>query len=158
MWTSDPDFYGRVIHPDDHDWVVAELERCTRDEVEVDLEYRLIASDGSVLQVWDKENIVRDSRGKVLFSQGVLIDVTELRSTKAALQMSEYQLRTVVDSAPVVLFALDADGVFTLSEGRGLAALGLEPGEVVGRTVREVYGRLPAVEDEPPGARWPARR
>ena len=150
VWTSDPDFYGRVIHPDDHDWVVAELERCTRDEVEVDLEYRLIASDGSVLQVWDKENIVRDSRGKVLFSQGVLIDVTELRSTKAALQMSEYQLRTVVDSAPVVLFALDADGVFTLSEGRGLAALGLEPGEVVGRSVRDVYGKLPAVERRPP--------
>jgi putative nucleotidyltransferase with HDIG domain/PAS domain S-box-containing protein len=45
----------------------------------------------------------------------------------------------VVDQAPVVLWALDNEGLFTLSEGRGLEALGLEPGEVVGRSVFDVY-------------------
>jgi diguanylate cyclase (GGDEF)-like protein/PAS domain S-box-containing protein len=45
----------------------------------------------------------------------------------------------------VVLFALDRDGVFTLSEGRGLAALGLKPGEVVGRALFEVYRDTPEI-------------
>lgn len=56
-------------------------------------------------------------------------------------------LRAVVDSAPVVVFALDAEGVFTLSEGRGLDALGLRPGEVVGRSLFDLYKDEPAILD-----------
>ncbi len=48
-------------------------------------------------------------------------------------------LRAVLDHAPVVLFAVDREGVITLSEGRGLEALGLRPGEVVGRPLWELY-------------------
>ncbi|GBE21921.1 MAG TPA: EAL domain-containing protein [Actinobacteria bacterium] len=44
-----------------------------------------------------------------------------------------------LDRAPLVVWAIDADGVFTLSEGGALAALGIEPGEVVGRSVFELY-------------------
>ncbi|HUK62071.1 MAG TPA: ATP-binding protein, partial [Dongiaceae bacterium] len=36
-------------------------------------------------------------------------------------------------------------GRFTLSEGRGLASLGLEPGQVVGQSAFEMYADLPAV-------------
>lgn len=46
---------------------------------------------------------------------------------------------------PFIVFALDAEGVFTASEGEGLSALGLEPGEVVGRSAFEVYRGEPAV-------------
>ncbi len=54
-------------------------------------------------------------------------------------------LRTVLDHVPVVLFAIGRDEVFTLSEGRGLAVLGLKPGEVVGRPVAEVYREVPEI-------------
>uniref|UniRef100_A0A832I3J7 histidine kinase n=1 Tax=Eiseniibacteriota bacterium TaxID=2212470 RepID=A0A832I3J7_UNCEI len=74
-------------------------------------------------------------------------DVTESRRVEEALRDAEERLRVVLANAPLVLFALDADGVFTLSEGRGLAALGLRPGEVVGRTVWDVYAELPQVLD-----------
>lgn len=43
----------------------------------------------------------------------------------------------VLDSAPFVLWALDKDGVFTLAEGRGLAALGAKPGDWIGRNALE---------------------
>jgi PAS domain S-box-containing protein len=58
---------------------------------------------------------------------------------EAALRESEQRWRTAVSGAPIVLFALDKDGIFTLSEGRGLVALGLQPGQVVGQSVFEVY-------------------
>ena len=54
-------------------------------------------------------------------------------------------LATVARNVPIVLFALDDDGVFTRSEGRGLAALGLEQGEVVGKSAFDVYADHPAV-------------
>jgi PAS domain S-box-containing protein len=37
------------------------------------------------------------------------------------------------------LFAFDHAGVFTLSQGKGLEAIGLRPGQVVGKSVFEVY-------------------
>ena len=54
-------------------------------------------------------------------------------------------LKAVVGCAPIVLFALDAEGVFTLSEGRGLDVLGLKPGEVVGKSVFNLYKDNPVI-------------
>ncbi|MBI2387722.1 MAG: PAS domain-containing sensor histidine kinase [Elusimicrobia bacterium] len=56
-------------------------------------------------------------------------------------------LMAVVRNAPIVLFAVDPDGYFTLSEGRGLDALGLEPGEVVGKSIFDVYKAHPLILD-----------
>ena len=72
-------------------------------------------------------------------------DVTEPRRVQEALREAEERLRTVVANAPVVLFAIDRHGVFTMSEGRGLAALGLQAGEIVGRSVFDVYSESPEV-------------
>ena len=61
---------------------------------------------------------------------------------------AEEQLRAVVGHAPIVLFALDRHGTFTLSAGRGLAALGRRPGETpVGHSIFEVYRDAPTVLD-----------
>ncbi len=62
-----------------------------------------------------------------------------LMRTEAALRESEARLRTVVANSPIIVFALDRDGVFTLSEGRGLEALGLKRGEVVGKSVFDLF-------------------
>lgn len=56
-------------------------------------------------------------------------------------------LMAVVRNAPIVLFAVDPDGIFTLSEGRALDALGLKPGEVVGKSIFELYESHPAILD-----------
>jgi PAS domain S-box-containing protein len=55
------------------------------------------------------------------------------------LQLSEERLRSVVTGAPVLLFALDQNGVFTLSEGDALSNVNLKPGEAVGQSVYELF-------------------
>lgn len=62
-----------------------------------------------------------------------------------ALRRSEERLRRVISDAPIVLWAVDADGVFTFSEGRGLVPLGLAPGEVVGRSLFDLYAPYPVI-------------
>ena len=74
-------------------------------------------------------------------------DVTESRRVEEALRNAEERLRSVVANAPVVLFAIDEHGVFTLSEGQGLAALGLRPGQVVGCSALELYAEHPQILD-----------
>jgi len=63
----------------------------------------------------------------------------ERRIAEAASREVDMRLQTVISSVPVVVFALDTRGVFTFSDGQGLSALGLAPGEVVGRSIFEVY-------------------
>src|SRR5205823_6926698 len=58
---------------------------------------------------------------------------------------ADKHLRTIVTRAPVVFFALDAEGVFILSEGRALEKLGLRPGQVVGQSVFHLYANYPNV-------------
>ena len=58
---------------------------------------------------------------------------------------SQQQLVSILEHAPIVLFALDEDGTFLLSKGRGLEALGLKPGQVVGHSVFDLYADQPDV-------------
>ncbi len=61
------------------------------------------------------------------------------KNVEVALAASEARFRTVVTSTPIIVFAIDCNGVFTLSEGQGLTILGLKPGEVVGKSLDEMY-------------------
>ena len=48
---------------------------------------------------------------------GISEDITEYKQAEEALRAAEQRLATVVSNLPVVVFALDPKGVFTLSEG-----------------------------------------
>lgn len=64
---------------------------------------------------------------------------------RALYESLEERLRTVVSNAPIVLYALDKEGRFTLSEGKGLEALQLKPGQAVGQSVFEIYRDVPEI-------------
>ncbi|HZE69349.1 MAG TPA: PAS domain S-box protein [Pyrinomonadaceae bacterium] len=92
--------------------------------------------------------VERDRSGKASGVRGVVRDITEQRLAEDALKETERRLRTVVSSASLILFAIDKDGVITLSEGEGLKVLNLKPGEVVGQSVFELYREMPDVLDD----------
>ncbi len=55
------------------------------------------------------------------------------------------RLRGVLTALPIVLWSYDARGVLTLSEGQGLQALGMKPGDFVGRSLLELYADFPDI-------------
>jgi PAS domain S-box-containing protein len=67
---------------------------------------------------------------------------------EGALREQGRLLQTAITGAPIVLFALDRNGTFTLAEGRGLEKLGQKPGELVGQSVFEVYPDLPNIREK----------
>ena len=71
----------------------------------------------------------------------------ELERVRAHKRLKETELRlgSVIDYAPVILFALDDHGRFTLSEGRGLELQGLEAGQLVGQSAFDFYRDEPDV-------------
>jgi PAS domain S-box-containing protein len=76
---------------------------------------------------------------------GGVRDVTERVQVEQALRETEQRLRAIVTQAPLVLFAFDREGMFTLSEGKSLARLGFQPGQAVGQSIFEVHADAPEV-------------
>src|SRR5437870_2792564 len=70
-------------------------------------------------------------------------DVTERRRQERALRENKERLRTVIAGAPLVLFALDRDGVFTMVEGRGLDAVGVRPALLLGHSAFTLFADFP---------------
>jgi PAS domain-containing protein len=84
-------------------------------------EFRKVRKDGRVL--WVRETakaMLMKNRPVVLI---VCEDITERKRAEEELNRTEQRLSTVIANAPIILFALDRSGVFTLSEGRGLDAM-----------------------------------
>ena len=52
-------------------------------------EFRMLAADGRVVWVWERDTVIRDADDNPVCTQGVLMDVTELKRTQNALQESE---------------------------------------------------------------------
>ena len=74
-------------------------------------------------------------------------ELEEHREAAEALRGREARYRSVVTNLPVALFTVDAGGVFTLSEGRGLEVLRLTPDEVVGRSIFDIYPHNPQIAE-----------
>ena len=92
-----------------------------------------------------EERVAERSQELQRSNDALKAEIAKRANSEEDLRRSNERLHTVVTNTPLILFALDADGMFTLSEGRGLAALGLTPGQVVGQSVYELYGEYPDV-------------
>jgi len=64
------------------------------------------------------------------------------------LRRSEERYRLVTSHSPVILFGIDSQGVFTLSEGLGLESMGAGAGEVVGKSVYQIYRNYPDILEQ----------
>jgi len=78
---------------------------------------------------------IKDPDGKIRRVAVTSRDITELHEAEKAHQRSEALLRTVVNHAPVVLFALDKDLNLILLEGQATKALGWRVNELLGINV-----------------------
>jgi len=75
----------------------------------------------------------------------VLDDITEQRQGEKAQHESDEKFRAIVTNTEAILFMMDKEGIVTLSEGKRLTSLGLEPGQSVGVQAYEVYKDVPAI-------------
>ncbi|MEJ1237521.1 PAS domain S-box protein [Chryseolinea sp. T2] len=88
-----------------------------------------------------------DDGGKVFGVLGTFRDITQQLEVELALKESEKLFKSVVQNASAIIYIIDQQGRFRLSEGLGLAALGLKAGEVIGKSVYEMYGDVPEITD-----------
>ncbi|CAG0932409.1 partial Sporulation kinase A, partial [Planctomycetaceae bacterium] len=75
-----------------------------------------------------------------------VVDVTEQQRVQSALNDAQDRLQKVIHSAPIFMWAVDAQGKFIFAQGAAMAALGLKSGDLDGISAFERFGHLPEIE------------
>ena len=88
---------------------------------------------------------VHDEAGAVARVIVAFLDITREVAAQVERNRVEAHLRFACDHAPIAIWTTDADGVITMSEGAGLAALGVKSGQLVGQKVLDLYGAHPTI-------------
>lgn len=118
--------YIDFVHPDDRAGRILQFRSILSGSNEP-TEYRFVKADGG--SVWVKtaaRPILRE--GRVVGIQGMLTDITSLKTMEAALRESEEQYRDLAENAPIGILTCDTEGSITYVNQRGLEILG-SPGE-----------------------------
>jgi len=80
---SSPTLYHGLVHPEDRSRVQAALAELLRPEAPaVTIEHRLLTSSGSAHWVENRCTPVRDSNGRLVEIEGILVDVTERKAAE----------------------------------------------------------------------------
>ncbi len=138
--------WRRLLHPDDVEPSERAIRGAIDDNSRYSVEFRFRAKDGDWRWILGRGKVVEfDPAGKSVRVAGSHTDITERKRAEIALLESEQKFRMVVENAQPIIFILDEKGVFQLSEGKGLAKLGLQPGEVVGESAFERYKEVPSI-------------
>jgi PAS domain S-box-containing protein len=135
-----------LAHPEDLAQVlvlVDELFKGTRESLEVAARVQL--AEGRYIWTRLTASVMEYRDGKPWLMLGVVADITEARLAEDRRMESTRLLEAAISSAPIVIWSIDDEGYFTLSEGSGLEAIGAKPGDVVGASLFELYAGYPAI-------------
>jgi PAS domain S-box-containing protein len=138
-WLDQSDIWIELLHPEDRETELAAMDVHNQTGEPWGREYRLIASDGSVVWVRDQAKLVRDPHSGLATWHGVMLDISERRELEDRLRLMNDDLEIRVERRTAEL----ADSV---------ELMGLEIGERL-RVERELvqererYQRL--IEDLP---------
>ncbi|MDB6114187.1 MAG: sensor histidine kinase response regulator [Lacunisphaera sp.] len=136
--------FVQITHPDDVARTIASNQQVASGGVDrVQFEKRYIRKDGSILEAAVSIGLIRDAGGAPKYLVGQISDISERRHAEAELLVRQKQLGTILASTPVILFAIDAQGRYTMCDGAALAALGRKPGDVVGQSAFDLYAARP---------------
>ena len=123
-WLADPAFFGKVLHPDDRERVLADFATMHATGDRFECEYRFVARDGHIVWVHDGAVVVRDDAGRPLYAQGFLVDISGRKAAEHALVESEQRFRDLVSGIEVIVWEADAELNFSFISKRAEDILG----------------------------------
>lgn len=102
-WIKESDLRFQQIHPEDRDLVMQAFLHSRNTGEAFRCDYRISTRTGDILWLHDEASVVRDEKGKMLFLQGVMLDITEKKSMEGELAEHRYWLEKKVEQRTAML-------------------------------------------------------
>jgi PAS domain S-box-containing protein len=102
---NETDLWIQRLHPHDHDRVIAAADLCRETGAPLNIEYRYLARDGSVVWVLDRATLVRrDGAGQPATFQGVMLPIAARKEAEAKASQAEARYRLLTEQGPVIAY------------------------------------------------------
>ncbi len=132
------------VHPEDLEFVTKSIAESAKSLQSWDYTFRITTSSNKLKWLRGSSRPELQPDGSIIWD-GVSTDITAQMQAEQELRITASNLDAILVSAPVLLFAVNRQGIFTFSKGKALASLGLKPNEVVGLSIYDLYADLPEV-------------
>ncbi len=109
---DDPNSFVESIHPDDKEWVMQRQMALIQNEVEFDVEYKIVRPSKEVRWIHARTLPVKNDAGEVIRYAGIAEDITDRKQADEALIESMLLLESFFDLALDLLCIADVDGNF----------------------------------------------
>ncbi len=125
--------WGDFTHPD----MIDEVDRKVREAADrgqpFEVEYRIIARDGSEKWVWERGRVVDYRDDGIAILEGFITDVTDRKLAEAALVRTEAFAQAIVESAVEAVITIDHDGA--------IETINQAASEMFGYPIEELRGK-----------------
>jgi PAS domain S-box-containing protein len=123
-FTSEIIGYADIIHPDDLDRILMEIEARFADSerASFEQEYRIIRKDGQIAWIYDFTTILRNADGQITSFEGYLFDNTLRKQTEIALADNR-RFENLISNLANQFISASADGIDAMID-KALQAIG----------------------------------
>jgi PAS domain S-box-containing protein len=94
------ELWASALHPEDRDMVILATDEAAQKKHELNLEYRICCSDGSIRWLMVRGRPVNDSQGHAISYIGTVIDITDRKQLFERVLSSEAKYRSIFDTIP----------------------------------------------------------
>lgn len=130
---------GATVHPEDAERRAEARARLWEEGGDVQIAYRMLHKAGHYvwLEVLASRILGEGGQPEIVFTAR---DISVRVAAQQAMARSQERLQSLMDSVPAVIMYVDASQRYGFVNAAVQGLLGLDPDQIVGRTVREVRG------------------
>ncbi len=125
--------YGKIIHPEDREYVWGEVQKALEQKMPFTIEYRIITADNETKWVWEKGRGIFSAEGSLLYLEGFVSDITERKRAMESLRESEIRFRNMFNQTFQLAGVVILDGTLTAANKTALDFIGANEADVVGK-------------------------
>ncbi len=144
-WMADPAARWQRFDPEDLERVRTEYLQAEQAERPFSAEYRMIGEDDATTWFRDEAVLVRDERGRPIYWQGIMYDVTKQRESELRARETEMRYRALVEQLPTIVYSesiSEGDLDLTYINARVTDILGVSPEEWLADPDTHWLGRI----------------
>jgi two-component system, sensor histidine kinase and response regulator len=114
------------LHPEDKDGIIRAISAHLEEEIDYNVEFRLLHSNGAYRYCTSQGKAQRNSQGKAVRMAGIISDITDRKEAEDALEKERQQLRQIITCVPVAMAMFDTKIRYLANSQKWLTQFNLE--------------------------------
>ena len=136
---TDESVWWRIVHEEDRDWVIDEIEKAYKEKRKYSLDYRIrLPRNEEVRWLKGQGWVIRDEQGHPYRMAEISLDITEQKQLESSLRESQEKFKVLAETAEDAILMMDSKGCISYWNNAAAKLYGYEREEVLGRNLHRL--------------------